>query len=452
MVFKNQSPNLQSFTSSGYSSQSLSEIDTNYYYLNKIEANYIRTSTPTTFATSRSVLTSTSSTNNNNTLSQADNHAHKKQSSLERLNDSISKLKLKRFLVNFIIKCVNIFGCLGKTKTSDTMNDKFPPIGHKQQQPVYDDDEVYDNYNPYKTMYMNSFYDNGDRLDKRQQQQHHDNKYRHMSAYQLCETYAINNNYSYAYNPNDYDIDYDDDDLTNKTTQQHEPNKFPTIALNRNSTMINPNDLPDLTTTSNSFATSLQSNMDADVGKQTSKRFSLNGIIDQQQQVNVQTSVDYLSQYSTTSSITTLTRMSTENNGLVKLPLPTMHQRKPYHKSSTMKNLNGPLNGNYSHTPVTHTSLKYIDDDANDSILFSSSSSNLGTIGLNRTAGAFQVVNATRRVSEYPILKSIYDDYLCDREVEAYFDNPTYFDCYSTNNMSMGLKSSEKKIKIETYC
>lgn len=36
----------------------------------------------------------------------------------------------------------------------------------------------------------------------------------------------------------------------------------------------------------------------------------------------------------------------------------------------------------------------------------------------------------------------IYDDYLCDKEVESYFDNPVYFDCYNPIKLTKPLKCS----------
>ena len=48
-----------------------------------------------------------------------------------------------------------------------------------------------------------------------------------------------------------------------------------------------------------------------------------------------------------------------------------------------------------------------------------------------------------------PISSSFYDDYLCDKEVESYFDNPVYFDCYSNyKKKTISLNVSSNK----SYC
>jgi hypothetical protein len=62
------------------------------------------------------------------------------------------------------------------------------------------------------------------------------------------------------------------------------------------------------------------------------------------------------------------------------------------------------------------------------------------------------------------LLNPIYDDWICDKEVESYFENPVYFDCYDNPAESSSIyqqnyyyypkheKVINNHFKSESYC
>ena len=68
-----------------------------------------------------------------------------------------------------------------------------------------------------------------------------------------------------------------------------------------------------------------------------------------------------------------------------------------------------------------------------------------------------QYYNIFQQDRQLPLLNPIYDDWMCDKEVESYFENPVYFDCYNSKHKPSQSCIYQKnyynnKFKSESYC
>lgn len=129
-------------------------------------------------------------------------------------------------------------------------------------------------------------------------------------------------------------------------------------------------------------------------------------------------------------------------------------------------------NVNNSRSFVNSNTLMFIDEEFDFTPLNYSNrrSSGYATRNASQDDGIFESMNHIHKMihkrQQLPLLSPIYDDYLCDKEVETYFDNPNYFDCYAykpAKNMNStylheslqqfhNFNNCNKKLTGESYC
>jgi hypothetical protein len=398
---KNNQSNTNSFTSSGYSSQSLSEHENNN---NKTSLNFttntdyrVRTSTPTNCHEYY------------NYSQQAEMNSQQTAYTINTL-DCCNKIQDGRNKKNFLQKILSIFlKCLTCLNIFKTLPKKSSPPS-----PVH---SIYDNFNVDLQKYyqeqncikVQNYYEyRPTAVYNSYKKGQSNNKMIHQNIRQQIPVTA---NYHYKV----------------PLQQQHQNYYTDTCCNTRNSTFINCETRAALSqqVIKPYLSSTSMSSIESSVKKQQPyqyKKYPKSNSIDSVVPSSVSTSLSSLETAISCSSPTKPLNLACNYNNLKFI--------------SPIVNNNNNVYKNYDSVPNVMIQLE--------------------KMSLNRCYQKQQDYNSRfqqqQKNRQLPLLNPLFDDYLCDKEVEGYFENPVYFDCYKNEDIVNYYVTKSTKFKSESYC
>ena len=471
---KNHS-NTYSFSSSGYSSQSLSEIDHNNNNNNNSKitsSNYtintdyhVRTSTPTSHDYYQNDIISqqqpATTTGTIYTIDTLDNNKNETPSRFKKFEegDEDEEKGLIHEIFSFIFKLFTCFNLFKKNKNSDD---------NRSTRSTSPDNSIYDNFNLDLHKYaqeeiakkrtQNNYYEYRPAIYNKS-----NNRSKIIIHQQQISTISPHYNQNIQISP----------ELIIETNYCHNP--YYCNNNTRNSTFIN--NIPSINEheiIKPYLSASSISSIELSTNNNKLRCYSVDSIIKQKNKFN-QTAPKTQNCYYKTSSIdsviptsvsTSLSSLETAiscSSSVSQQPKRQQQQQQQYNLKyiSPIVDYNSSKNRkNYNYQQKCLDSNNYYDKAPNVMI-------QLEKMSLKRSSNRYKQHNSLnynlfQEDRQLSLLNPIYDDWICDKEVESYFENPVYFDCYDNQAESSNVyqqnfyypknKQINNHFKSESYC
>lgn len=489
-----QSNNTYSFSSSGYSSQSLSEIDHNNVNKTPSSSNYtintdfhVRTSTPTTttirshdfYQYSQSTCDVIEGQEHEQqptaatiyTIDTLDNNNNETPSRFKKRGEDEDEEKKGLFeaIFSFIFKIFTCFNLFNKKRNDDVSTTRSSSPSNS----------IYDNFNLDLQKYTRKELEGTKARCAQNYYEYRPEVYNKskiiMQQQQISTIFPQYNQEAQIpseliIEPNYYNPYYCNNHTRNSTFINNNHNKSSLINEDNNNSdrtriMMKPY-------LSASSISSIELSTNNNNNKLRS--YSVDSIINkQQQQQLIKTPKKCENYYFKASSIDSVVPTSVSTS-LSSLETSESTSKKQQQYNYNLKYISPIVDNYYNGSAVAATRAKqenYYNSNNNNNtpnVMIHLEKMNLkrhsNMNGKNRYSNDYNLFQC-----QLPLFNPIYDDWICDKEVESYFENPVYFDCYQNSNPCEssniyqihnnnnfnnfnGYYNKKKSFKSESYC